>query len=115
MLTAKQLHGIITALPTPVRADVVDAGAVSALFAWLLRQGVDGVLPLGGTGEYGSLARAGHLPLVELSPKAMARKGPVIPRPLAPRHHRALPAARAIAAGGADPGFGLPPYYNHPP
>ena len=58
MLTANQLRGIIPALPTPVRADAVDAKAVSALFAWLLQQGVDGVGlrlrvggPRGGDGE----------------------------------------------------------------
>ena len=78
MLAASQLRGIIPALPTPVRGDIVDAGAVSALFAWLLKQGIDGVLPLGGTGEYGALARAERIRMVELCAKAMAGKGPVI-------------------------------------
>src|SRR5258708_33703619 len=114
MLTAKQLHGIITALPPPVRADVVDAGAVSALFAWLLRQGIDGVLPLGGTGEYGSLARAERIRMVELSAKAMAGKGPVIAGVLDPGYHDALQAAREFAAAGADAVLVLTPYYTNP-
>jgi 4-hydroxy-tetrahydrodipicolinate synthase len=114
MLTAKQLHGIIAALPTPVRADVVDAAAVSALFAWLLSQGIDGVLPLGGTGEYGSLARAERIRMVELSATAMAGKGPVIAGVLDPGYHDALQAAREFAAAGADAVLLLTPYYTNP-
>ena len=52
MLTATRLRGLFPAIPTPVKADdTIDTDAVSALFAWLLKQGIDGVVPLGGTGN----------------------------------------------------------------
>ena len=114
MLIAKQLHGIIPALPTPVRAEAVDAGAVAALFAWLLQQGIDGVLPLGGTGEYGALARVERIRMVELCAKAMAGKGPVIAGVLDPGYPDALQAAREFAAAGADALLVLTPYYTNP-
>jgi len=114
MLAASQLRGIIPALPTPVRGDIVDAGAVSALFDWLLRQGIDGVLPLGGTGEYGALARAERIRMVELCAKAMAGKGPVIAGVLDTGYHDALQAAREFAAAGADAVLVLTPYYTNP-
>jgi 4-hydroxy-tetrahydrodipicolinate synthase len=114
MLTASQLRGIIPALPTPVSGDIVDAVAVSALFAWLLKQGVDGVLPLGGTGEYGALARAERIRMVELSAKAMAGKGPVIAGVLDTGYHDALEAGREFAAAGADALLVLTPYYTNP-
>jgi 4-hydroxy-tetrahydrodipicolinate synthase len=114
MLTANQLRGIIPALPTPVRGDIVDAGAVSALFDWLLKQGIDGVLPLGGTGEYGALARAERIRMVELCAKAMAGKGPVIAGVLDTGYHDALQAAREFAAAGADAVLVLTPYYTNP-
>jgi 4-hydroxy-tetrahydrodipicolinate synthase len=114
MLTANQLRGIIPALPTPVRADIVDAAAVSALFSWLLKQGVDGVLPLGGTGEYGALGRAERIRMVELSAKAMAGKGPVIAGVLDTGYHDALEAGHEFAAAGADALLVLTPYYTNP-
>jgi 4-hydroxy-tetrahydrodipicolinate synthase len=114
MLTANQLRGIIPALPTPVQGDIVDAAAVSALFAWLLPHDIDGVLPLGGTGEYGALARAERIRMVELSAKAMAGKGPVIAGVLDPGYHDALQAAREFAAAGADAVLVVTPYYTNP-
>ena len=79
MLTATRLRGLFPAIPTPVKADdTIDTEAVSALFAWLLKQGIDGVVPLGGTGEYGALSRRERIRMAGLSAKAMAGKGPVI-------------------------------------
>ena len=79
MLNAARLHGLFPAIPTPVKADdTIDANAVAALFAWLLKQGIDGVVPLGGTGEYGALSRAERIRMTGMSVKAMAGKGPVM-------------------------------------
>ena len=97
MLTANQLHGILPAVPTPVKADdSVDAAAVAALFAWLLKQGIDGVVPLGGTGEYGALSRAERNRMAALSVKAMAGKGPVVAGILDTGFHDALAGRQGI-------------------
>ena len=80
--------------------DSVDAGAVAALFAWLLKQGIDGVVPLGGTGEYGALARAERSRMAALSVKAMAGKGPVIAGILDTGFHDALQAGTGIRRRG---------------
>ena len=115
MLTAKSLRGLFPAIPTPVNADdTIDAGAVSALFAWLLKQGIDGVVPLGGTGEYGALSRAERIRMAGLSVKAMAGKGPVIAGVLDTGFHDALQAGREFAAEGADGLLVLTPYYTNP-
>ena len=115
MLTAKSLRGLFPAIPTPVNADdTIDAGAVAALFAWLLKQGIDGVVPLGGTGEYGALSRAERIRMAGLSVKAMAGKGPVIAGVLDTGFHDALQAGREFAAEGADGLLVLTPYYTNP-
>ena len=115
MLTSKQLSGIFPPIPTPVRADdSVDVAAVNALFAWLLRQGIDGVVPLGGTGEYGALARAERRRMAAVSVKAMAGRGPVIAGVLDTGFHDALQSGQEFAAEGVDALLVLTPYYTNP-
>ena len=50
MLSAQQLRGVLPAIPTPVNADdTIDSGAARTLMRYLLKQGVDGVVPPSGT------------------------------------------------------------------
>lgn len=115
MLTSRDLRGIYPAIPTPVRADdSLDEGALKALFAWLLRQGIDGVVPLGGTGEYGALSRAERARTVRLSADAMVGRGHVVAGILDPGFHDAMDNARAFAGEGADALLVLTPYYTNP-
>jgi 4-hydroxy-tetrahydrodipicolinate synthase len=115
VLTSKHLSGIFPAIPTPVRDDdSIDAAAVDALFRWLLAQGIDGVVPLGGTGEYGALARAERRRMAALSVKAMAGRGPVIAGVLDTGLHDALQSGKELAAEGVDGLLVLTPYYTNP-
>lgn len=115
MLTANRLRGLFPATPTPVKADdTIDAGAVASLFAWLNKQGIDGVVPLGGTGEYGALARSERIKMAGLSVKAMVGKGPVIAGVLDTGFHDALQAGKEFAAEGVDGLLVLTPYYTNP-
>ncbi|ACL62598.1 4-hydroxy-tetrahydrodipicolinate synthase [Methylobacterium nodulans] len=115
MLTANALRGILPAIPTPVRDDdTVDEGALKALFAWLLKQGIDGIVPLGGTGEYGALARAERIRTARLSVEAMNGQGPVIAGVLDTGYHDALQATREFADVGIDAVLVLTPYYTNP-
>jgi len=115
MLTSSALRGLFPAIPTPVNADdTIDTAAVSALFAWLNKQGIDGVVPLGGTGEYGALSRRERIRMAGLSVAAMAGKGPVIAGVLDTGFHDALQAGREFAAEGVDGVLVLTPYYTNP-
>lgn len=115
MIDSSNLHGILPALVTPVASDdTIDVKASEALFAWLLRQGVDGVVPLGGTGEYGALSRRERNRFVELSAKAFGGKVPVVPGVLDPGFHDAMDAAQNFAAAGADALLVITPYYTNP-
>ncbi|CAH1671162.1 MULTISPECIES: 4-hydroxy-tetrahydrodipicolinate synthase [unclassified Chelatococcus] len=115
MLTADRLSGILPALTTPVdQDDRVDAGAVRAHFAWLFEHGIDGVLPLGGTGEYGALSQGERRRMVSLCAEEMSGKGPVIAGVLDPGYHDALQSAKDFAAEGADAVLLVTPYYTNP-
>ncbi len=115
MLDATKLRGILPATPTPVTADgTIDVAASKALFSWLNRQGIDGVVPLGGTGEYGALARAERNRFAALTVEAMAGTKPVIAGVLDTGYHDALAAGRDFAAAGVDGLLVLTPYYTNP-
>ncbi|WP_144141380.1 4-hydroxy-tetrahydrodipicolinate synthase [Paraburkholderia sp. BCC1884] len=115
MLSAQQLRGVLPAIPTPVNADdSINVDAARTLIRYLLKQGVDGFVPLGGTGEYGALARAQRIRMAELTVSETAGKVPVIPGVLDPGYHDALQAGKEFAAVGADGLLVLTPYYTNP-
>lgn len=114
-MQASRLRGIFPAIPTPVNADdSVDAGAARALLAYLLARGVDGLVPLGGTGEYGALPRVQRLRMAALCADAVGGKLPVIAGVLDPGFHDALEAGKAFAGAGVDALMLLTPYYTTP-
>lgn len=115
MLNATQLRGILPATPTPVHADdTINIPASKKLFSWLLQQGIDGIVPLGGTGEYGALPRSERIKFAELTVEAMAGKVPVIAGVLDTGYHDALQAGREFAKAGVDAVLVLTPYYTNP-
>lgn len=114
-LTAADLRGIFPAIPTPVTADDrIDQDATRKLMAYLLANGVSGVVPLGGTGEYGALAREERVRMAALCVEAAAGQVPVIPGVLDPGFHDALDAGKAFAGVGASALMVLTPYYTSP-
>ena len=115
MLEHSQLRGIFPALVTPVESnDTIDVAAAEALFSWLKQQGVDGVVPLGGTGEYGALPRRERVRYVELVAKAFGGKAPVVAGVLDTGFHDAMQSAQEFAAAGADGVLVITPYYTNP-
>ncbi|MDR5839446.1 4-hydroxy-tetrahydrodipicolinate synthase [Caballeronia sp. LZ034LL] len=115
MLTSQSLHGILPAIPTPVNPDdTINVDATRALLRYLLEQGIDGVLPLGGTGEYGALSSEQRVRMVELTAREAAGRIPVIAGVLDPGYHDAMKAAKDFAAAGADALLVLTPYYTNP-
>lgn len=115
MLSAASLKGVMPAIPTPVNADdTINVPAAQALVRFLLKQGIDGILPLGGTGEYGALSRAERARMTEVTAAEVKGSVPVIAGVLDPGYHDAIGAARELAAAGADALLVLTPYYTNP-
>ena len=114
-LDAARLRGIFPALPTPVRADdTVDADAARALMRHLLPNGIAGVVPIGGTGEYGALPRGERVRMTALCAEEAAGRVPVIAGVLDPGFHDAIAAGRSFADVGADALMVVTPYYTTP-
>jgi 4-hydroxy-tetrahydrodipicolinate synthase len=114
-LTAADLHGIYPAIPTPTTAqDTVDEGAVRVLIDYLIKGGMDGIVPLGGTGEYCSLSHEQRVRMVAACVEAAGGRVPVIAGILHPGFQDSLAAGKACAGAGADALMVLTPYYSTP-
>lgn len=115
MLNAQHLRGVFPAIPTPVNADdTINVSATKALIAYLLKQGIDGLVPLGGTGEYGALSREERVRMCRLTVETVEGRVPVIPGVLDPGYYDAIQAGREFAKTGADALMVLTPYYTTP-
>lgn len=115
MTPSERLRGILPALPTPVTGDDrIDEPAARKLLARVLAAGVDGVVPVGGTGEYGALRREERTRMVRICAEACGGKVPVVPGVLDTGYYDALDAGRAFAAAGADALMVVTPYYTTP-
>lgn len=115
MLDASRLHGVLPAIPTPVHGDdTIDVDATRALVRYLVDKGVDGIVPLGGTGEYGSLSRAERVRMAGVVVETVAGRVPVVAGILDPGFHDALEAGRAFADAGVDALMVVTPYYTNP-
>ena len=115
MLTSEKLRGIFPAIPTPVNPDdTINVQATRALMRYLLKQGIDGVLPLGGTGEYGALSREQRIRMIDVTAQEAGGRIPVLAGVLDPGYHDAIQAGRDFAAAGADGLLVLTPYYTNP-
>ncbi|KQT13318.1 dihydrodipicolinate synthase family protein [Ramlibacter sp. Leaf400] len=114
-LTCAHLRGIFPAIPTPVTAeDRIDDKAVRTLVQQLVRQKVDGIVPLGGTGEYGALPRGERVRMAALTAEAAGGAVPVVAGVLDTGFHDALANGKAFANAGADALMVLTPFYTTP-
>jgi 4-hydroxy-tetrahydrodipicolinate synthase len=114
-LTAAGLRGIFPAIPTPVtESDRIDERAARAQMDLVVAGGVNGVVPLGGTGEYGALPQAERVRMVAICADAAAGRIPVVAGVLDPGYYDALASGKAFADAGADALMVLTPYYTTP-
>ena len=103
--------GLYAALVTPFDADdEVDAGALRLLVRHCLDAGVEGLCPLGGTGEPLSLTMD-EARLVIDTTVAAADGRPVLVGALRPVPAENVALARHAAAAGADAVMLIPPYF----
>ena len=114
-LTSTDLKGIIPALPTLVNADdTLAAGDMRKLVEHVYAGGCTGVLPIGGTGEYGALPHATRVDAVATCAEASKPGDIVMAGVLDTGYYDAIRAGRDYAAAGANCLLVLTPYYTNP-
>lgn len=111
-----ELQGTITAMVTPFGKDgAVDYGALKALVEWQVAEGVEGLVPVGTSGESPTLDHVEHLKVIEETIAYAAGRVKIIAGTGANSTAEAVTLTKAvIAMGGADATLQVTPYYNKP-
>jgi 4-hydroxy-tetrahydrodipicolinate synthase len=106
--------GTYTAIVTPFRDNKVDEAALSRLVKFQIRGGVDGVVPVGTTGESPTLDYDEHIHVIEAAVRAAGGKVKVLAGTGANSTSEAIYLTKAAERGGADGSLQVAPYYNKP-
>jgi 4-hydroxy-tetrahydrodipicolinate synthase len=112
MLKPEDLKGVFPALVTPFdERNEFDQAAYSRLVARMFDGGAQGIVALGGTGEYTALLPSERIAVIEAAVADARGRGPVIAGVLSPGFAEAAETARAFAAAGADALMVVTPFY----
>jgi 4-hydroxy-tetrahydrodipicolinate synthase len=106
--------GTYTAIVTPFRNGAIDDGAFENLIKFQIKGGVDGIVPVGTTGESPTVNCEEHIRVIELAVKFAAGKIKVLAGTGANATREAIELTQAAEKVGADGSLQVAPYYNKP-
>lgn len=106
--------GTYTALVTPFTDGQIDTEALRRLIQAQIKGGVDGIVPVGTTGESPTLSYEEHVEVIKLSVKFAAGKVKVLAGTGANSTSEAVYLTEAAEKAGADGSLQVAPYYNKP-
>jgi len=110
-----QFRGAFTALVTPMtESGEVDYDGFRKLIEFQLEQGIDGIVPLGTTGEAPTLDEAEEEKLLEIAMKTAGGKVPVIAGSGSNDTKHMVSYVERAKKHGADAALVVTPYYNKP-
>lgn len=107
-------HGAMTAMITPFRDGKLDEQRLQQQIRRQIEGGIDGLVPVGTTGESPTLDFAEHERVIELTVQIAAGRVPVIAGVGANATAEALQLHAFAKKAGADAGLSVNPYYNKP-
>jgi 4-hydroxy-tetrahydrodipicolinate synthase len=106
--------GTYTAVVTPFRKGQVDEAAFGRLIQLQIKAGVDGIVPVGTTGESPTVNYEEHVQLIALAVKFSAGKLKVLAGTGGNSTSEALYLTQRAKEAGADGSLQVAPYYNKP-
>ncbi len=106
--------GTYTAIVTPFNAGKIDERALERLIERQVRGGVDGIVPVGTTGESPTVSYEEHIQLIELAVKFAGGRVKVIAGTGANSTREAVYLTQEAEKAGADGSLQVAPYYNKP-
>ncbi|HEY4990016.1 MAG TPA: 4-hydroxy-tetrahydrodipicolinate synthase [Opitutaceae bacterium] len=110
----RPLTGAITALVTPFHGKDVSFGDLKRLVEQQIRGGIDGIVPVGTTGESPTLTSEEHLDVIRATIEFARGRVPVIAGTGSNSTAEALEYTRLSDEAGADAVLVVTPYYNKP-
>ena len=109
-----KIHGAITAMVTPFRDGKVDEIRLREQIEFQITNGIDGLVPVGTTGESPTLDFPEHERVIELTVQTARKRVPVIAGVGGNATSEALELHGFAKKVGADAGLSVNPYYNKP-
>ena len=106
--------GTYTAIVTPFKDGQLDEAALARLIQRQIKGGVDGIVPVGTTGESPTVDFDEHVQIISRSVKFAAGKIKVLAGTGANSTSEAIALTQAAEAAGADGSLQVAPYYNKP-
>jgi 4-hydroxy-tetrahydrodipicolinate synthase len=106
--------GTYTAIVTPFKNGKIDEAALARLIRNQIKGGVDGIVPVGTTGESPTVDFHEHISLIEMSVKIAADKIKVLAGTGGNATSEAIYLTQAAEKAGADGSLQVAPYYNKP-
>jgi len=113
-MSAQPFSGTYTALVTPLANNRIDVAAFRRLIQLQIRGRVDGIVPVGTTGESPTLDYDEHLEVIRLAVKFAAGKLKVMAGTGANSTKEAIYLTKSAEKLGADASLQVAPYYNKP-
>jgi len=110
----RTLTGAITALATPFRGKAVSFADLKKLVDHQVRGGIDGVVPVGTTGESPTQSNEEHMDVIRATIEFARGRVPVIAGTGSNSTTEALELTRMSDEAGADAVLVVAPYYNKP-
>ncbi|HXI71674.1 MAG TPA: 4-hydroxy-tetrahydrodipicolinate synthase [Verrucomicrobiae bacterium] len=106
--------GTYTAIVTPFKNGELDEAALERLIKLQIKGGVDGIVPVGTTGESPTVDYAEHIKIIALSVKFAAGKVKVLAGTGGNSTSEAIYLTQEAEKAGADGSLQVAPYYNKP-
>ncbi|OGV51003.1 MAG: 4-hydroxy-tetrahydrodipicolinate synthase [Lentisphaerae bacterium GWF2_44_16] len=109
-----QLKGVFTAIVTPFTKGEVDYEKLKELVNFQIEAGVDGIVPVGTTGESPTLTVEEHCKVIETVIETAEKRCTVIAGTGANSTLEAIELTLEAMKSGADASLQVTPYYNKP-
>src|SRR5260370_33955755 len=106
--------GTYTAIVTPFKSDKIDEVALERLIKGQIKAGVDGIVPVGTTGESPTVTYEEHIQIIALAVKFAAHRIKVLAGTGGNSTREAVYLTCEAEKAGADGSLQVAPYYNKP-
>ena len=110
----KTFEGSIVALATPFRGGAFDEEAYRGLIRYQLENGIEGLVPIGTTGEAVTMSAEERTRAVKIAVEMARGKLPVIAGAGSNNTQETIESVRRVREAGADGALVVTPYYNKP-
>ena len=108
------LKGSIVAIVTPFKNGKVDETKLKELVEFQIKNGTNGIVPCGTTGESPTLSHDEHEHVIEVCIQAANKRVPIIAGTGSNSTQEAVQLTQHAAKAGADAVLSVTPYYNKP-